>query len=119
MTRLAWNRSEVDVEQAIGDALDALGIDSDRVAETLAGHEAVAGSDDDEDPVCLYLQSSLDPEQARVQIVECDIGWLTYALLNPDGETWSSALTAMPAAVTVFCCRLDAGEFPHLAPARP
>lgn len=104
-------------EQWISDALDALGTHSDEVAATLAAHEAVAGSDFDQDPVCLYLQWHLDPAQLVVRIEDCDVHAVGYAVRNPDGDTWTYASAALPTPVMLFCCRADSGEFPHLVTA--
>lgn len=105
------------VEQWISDALDQLGTDSDQVAQRLAAHEAVAGTDFDEDPVCLYLQAQLDPAQLVVRIEDCDVQTLSFAVRNPDGETWTWSSTVLPAPVMLFCCRADSGDFPHLVTA--
>lgn len=103
----------VQVEQRIAEALDALGVDSDLVADALAGDARVRAAAGD-DPVCVYLQGVLDPGGDRVLVVECDANSLSYAVLNPDGCTWTHAATALPWPVWVFCCRADAGEFPAL-----
>lgn len=103
-----------DVDRWLADALDALGTDSDSVAATLAVHESVVGSPFDEDPICLYLQWHVDPAQQVVQIQDCDIDAVTYAVLNGDGLTWTHASTRLPTPVAVYNCRADAGDFPHL-----
>lgn len=102
------------VERWLADALDALGTDSDAVAQTLSVHESIVGSPFDEDPICLYLQWHVDPAQTVVEIQDCDIDVVAYAVLNVDGVTWTHASFRLPTPVATYNCRADAGDFPHL-----
>lgn len=102
------------VEEWISDALDALGVDSDEVAARLATHTAVAGTDFEQDPVVLYLQWQLDPGEHVVRVEACDVNCVSFLVRNPDEITWTYAVTPLPTPVMLFCCRADAGDFPHL-----
>jgi hypothetical protein len=99
------------VEQEITEALDALGLDSDAVATALRRH---AG---DDDPVCRHLQQRLDPDGAEIRIEGCDALTVDYAVINPDGESWTHATAALPWPVLIFCQRADAGDFDAVFPA--
>jgi hypothetical protein len=97
-------------EQAISDALDALGIDSDAVERRLAdlGYLAVTGSGSY--AVCEYLQDEVDAAAEEVTIDFCDTLSVDFAVVNPDGETWTQANLSLPWPVLIFCC---SGERPR------
>lgn len=99
-------------EQAILDALQQLGTDSDTVARTL--HRLSYPLTDAAEAVCLYLDATVaDP--TTVEIDGCDTITVDYRVINPDGETWSHASTRLPWPVLVFCSRADNGDFPAVA----
>jgi hypothetical protein len=97
----------VAAEQEIIAAMDALGADSRIVAERLHEMGYTALSDDAAFVLCEYLQDTVDGTAEQVTIEGCDTLAVDFAVINPDGETWTRATTGLPWPVMIFCCSAD------------